>query len=535
MKKLVTLFFLISISVLPFSAVSGASGYRPKALIPVTPPAPVPTNEERWSELARRRAEVAKQMADNSILVLFSAEPKLYANDVNYVYRQENNLYYLTGLKQDNATLVIVKDGGTVNDYLFVPKRNPAREAWNGKMYSNDEVMTISGLKTIVNASELDAFLSSVKAKTVFSKGGVSVPASLKHLYLLLPENNGDDDGKKNYSHEFEWAKELANITVDPETEDITYATTSGYNILNAQPIFASLRLVKSPYELKMLQHAIDISTEAHLHGMAAVGQAKWEYEVQAEVEYIFRLRNADFWGYPSIVGCGANATTLHYEESQGPVKPGDVLLMDVGAEYEHYSADVTRTFPVNGKFSKKQAEIYRIVYDAQEAAAKAAKPGASLEDIENASANTVATGLAKLGLITAADATFDYKRRDGTIMQLPQVRLWFIHGNSHWLGMNVHDVGDYSTVLKPGMTFTNEPGIYLREDSLDYVADTPANRAMLERIRPAYESYKNIGVRIEDDMLITNTGVEWMTSKLPRKLEDVEAFMAAARRKMRA
>ncbi len=240
------------------------------------------------------------------------------------------------------------------------------------------------------------------------------------------------------------------------------------------------------------------------------------EYEVQAEVEYIFRKRNADFWGYPSIVGCGPNATTLHYEESSGPVRPGELILMDVGAEYDHYTADVTRTFPVNGKFTKEQADIYRVVYDAQEAVAKAAKPGATMSELGDIAASVIKDGLFKLGLITDKNSR--------------QFGIFYMHGFGHWLGMNVHDVGRYGAPLRPGMTFTNEPGIYVREDALNYLPDTPENKAFIEKVRPAFEKYKNIGVRIEDDMLITDTGVEWMTGNLPRKLEDVETFISKAR-----
>lgn len=252
------------------------------------------------------------------------------------------------------------------------------------------------------------------------------------------------------------------------------------------------------------------------MRAMAAAAKAHMEYEVQAEVEYTFRRRNADYWGYPSIVGCGPNATTLHYEESEGPVKPGQLLLMDVGAEYDHYTADVTRTFPVNGKFSNEQADIYRIVYAAQEAAAAAAKPGATMRDLSDAANAVIKDGLFKLGLIT--DKNSD------------QFRVWYMHGLGHWLGMNVHDVGRNGIYLKPGMTYTNEPGIYIREDALNYLPDTPQWKEFAEKVRPAFERYKNIGVRIEDDMLITNNGVEWMTKELPRKLEDVEAFIAKSR-----
>jgi Xaa-Pro aminopeptidase len=246
------------------------------------------------------------------------------------------------------------------------------------------------------------------------------------------------------------------------------------------------------------------------MRSWATVGKASQEYEVQAEVEYTFRRRNADFWGYPSIVGCGPNATTLHYVESQGEIKKGDLLLMDVGAEYDHYTADITRTFPVNGKFSKEQAEIYQIVFDAQEAAAKATKPGATMQQVSAAANEVITAGLLKLGLITAPT----------------QTRIWYMHGLGHWLGMNVHDVGR-GGVLQAGMVFTNEPGIYVREDALANLPDTPENRAFIEKVRPAFEKYKNIGVRIEDDMLVTPTGVEWMTKELPRSIADIENFMA--------
>ena len=238
------------------------------------------------------------------------------------------------------------------------------------------------------------------------------------------------------------------------------------------------------------------------------------EYEVQAEVEYTFRRRNADFWGYPSIVGCGPNATTLHYEEASGPVTPGSLILMDVGAEYQHYTADVTRTFPVNGKFSKEQAEIYQIVYDAQEAAAKATKPGATMQEVSGAASTVIKDGLFRLGLITDKNSE--------------QYRIWYMHGLGHWLGMNVHDVGSGST-LKAGMVFTNEPGIYIREDALSYLPDSPKSQEFVAKVRPAFEKYKNIGVRIEDDMLVTATGADWLTKNLPRRMDEIESFMALA------
>lgn len=549
MRKFLTLLFLTSLAAFPLGAAAKPAKKPARKVILATPLAPASSDEERWAELARRRSEVAKQMADKSMLVLFSTAPRLYTNDVNYVYRQENNLYYLTGLKQANATFVMTKNGQDVREYLFIPKRSPQQETWTGKMYSTEEVNDASGIQTVIDSTELDAFLKAVKDEKPFSsKNGTSIPNDIENLYLLLPTYSWDEDATREFPREIEWAADFSKAVVDEKTTAIKYESKGDYKIHSAFPIFGALRHIKSPYELKRLQHAIDITTEAQMRSMAIVGRAKMEYEVQAEVEYTFRRRNADFWGYPSIVGCGANATTLHYEESQGPIVSGNLLLMDVGAEYDHLTADVTRTFPVRGKFSPAQADIYRIVYNAQNAAAAATKPGATMQQVSAAANKVIQAGLAKLGLITGVGDFVPSTIKEvpdgkGGVVKTgyPQYAIWYMHGLGHWLGMNVHDVSGPiapgahpgSTKLKAGMTFTNEPGIYIREDALNYFEDTPENRVFLDKIRAAFEKYKNIGVRIEDDMLVTETGVDWMTKKLPRKLEDIEAFMARAPREV--
>lgn len=512
-KNLLAIMSLLAFSASVVPAVNVEKTDVPAKAIIAAPPAPKFTDAERQTELARRRTEVFKRMEPNSAMILWSAEVRNYAGDVDFMYRQENNLFYLTNLKQQNATLVLVKIGENAQEFLFLPKRNPSRETWNGKMYSNEEASRLSGVKTILDSSELPAFLESFKAKKPFTLNGVTVPGTIANAYFMLPESENDDLGIAEFRRENEYAKSL-----------------TGYKIVNARSgandIFGDLRLVKSPYELKLLQHAVDISTEAHMRAMATGKRVKWEYETQAEIEYVFRRRNADYWGYPSIVGCGPNATTLHYVESQGEVKPESLLLMDVGAEYDHYTADVTRTFPTSGKFTKEQAEIYQIVYDAQEAAAKTIKPGAKFTEPSRAATRVIREGLAKLGLITAPDATYETSF-NGMPSKQYQANLWFMHGWGHWLGMNVHDVGAYNAAFKPGMVMTNEPGIYVREDALDYLPDTPANKEFLAKIKPVFEKYKNIGVRIEDDMLVTENGVEWMTKKLPRSIVDIESFMA--------
>ena len=495
-------------------------------VIKVAPPAPVFDDKERLAELAQRRSSVAQKIGPRAVMILFSTEPRVYANDVDYEYRQENNLYYLTNLKQRGATLVLLPGNSQTPEILFVPKRDPAAETWTGHMYSPQEAFELSGIKEIWSATEFEPFISAFRnrqayrpkddkifktsviataqpAPTGFENLFEAAAKNEAELYMLVPRS-ADREYKLEQRFAGDWPK-----------------ASGGFSIKNAMPIFAEMRLSKSPMELRLLQHAIDITIEAQERAWAAAGTAKWEYEVDAQVAYTFKLRNADHWGYPSIVGCGPNATTLHYVESQGAIKPGDLLLMDVGAEYGHYTADVTRTFPVNGKFSPAQAEIYRVVYDAQEAVARATRPGSTLSDVNRAGTEVIKEGLLKLGLITNKNSE--------------QYRIWFMHGTSHWLGMNVHDVGGASKFVA-GAVFTNEPGIYVRPDALDYVPygwNPQEWEKFKTAVRPAFEKYKSIGVRIEDDMLVTADGVKWMTEALPRKLEEIEDFIARARREL--
>jgi Xaa-Pro aminopeptidase len=508
---------LIALGLVSFGAASFRSfavGHDPASpMIRITPPAPAIVEKDRLAELVSRRARVSEKIGAKAVMVLFSGEPRVYARDVDYQFRQENNLYYLTGLKQTNATLVLMPSNAATPAILFLPRRDPGAETWTGHMYSPEEAADRSGVREIWEASEFTPFITALKnhqgyrpapdkvlmSSAMATGAGIAANETLSELYLLTAGGRED----KEYAHEQRFAAEWAKAP-------------AGFAVHDAGPIFGEMRLRKSPIELQLMQHAIDISTEAHERAWANAAKAQWEYEVDAEVAYTFKLRNADNWGYPDIVGCGPNATTLHYEESQGPVKSGELLLMDVGAEYEHYSADVTRTFPVSGKFSPAQAAVYQIVYDAQEALAKASRPGATMSDVQRAGTEVIKDGLFKLGLITDKNSL--------------QYRLWFMHGTSHLLGMNVHDVGSPAR-LEPGMVFTNEPGIYVRLDALENLPQTPENKKFIAAIMPAFEKYKGIGVRIEDDMLITPDGVRWMTEALPRKISDIESFIAKARR----
>ena len=497
------------------------------AVIRVAPAAPVFDEKERLVELAQRRARVAQNIGPKSLLILFSGESRVYANDVDYPFRQENNLFYLTNLKQEGATLVLLPGNSQTPEILFLPRRNPAAETWTGHMYSPQEANQISGVKEIWEAREFKPFIEALQNRQPYRPKTENILLSDLPADTKMANGNGfepllDAAGKNEASIYMLMTRTQESREYRQEQRFATdwVKTASGFSIKNVWPIFVDMRLKKSPMELRLLQHAIDISTEAHERAWAIAGEAKWEYEVDAVMAYTFKLRNADSWGYPDIVGCGPNATTLHYEESQGPVTPGSLLLMDVGAEYGHYSSDITRTFPVNGKFSPAQAAIYQVVYDAQEAVARASKPGATLSDVNRAGTEVIKDGLLKLGLTTDRNSEYQH-------------RIWFMHGTSHWIGMNVHDVGG-GAKFEPGMTFTNEPGIYVRLDALDHMPigwkqeDWDKFKAA---VRPAFEKYKGIGVRIEDDMLITDTGVKWMSEALPRKLSDIEEFIAKARK----
>lgn len=501
----------------------------------IAPPAPKISEADRLAELAKRRQEVMKRMGDKSIMVLFSTEPRVYTLDVDYPYRQENNLYYLTGIKQDGAVLVLIPSAKKTREILFIPERNPRRETWTGHMLSNEEAQQTSGIREIWDMKLLNSFLATLapRAEAALIKRGPTpkpmadlaaqwqtefqsfietVKADQGELFLLTPQ--GPD--VREYRQEYELAESLKNAN-------------TGLKLRVAHPVFAELRLMKSPWEVKLLQHAVDITAEAFHRVFAITAPGTFEYEVQAEFEYTFKRRGADNWGYPCIVGSGANATTLHYETNRDQMGDSGLLLMDCAAEFDHYSADITRTIPINGKFTKEQADIYRIVYEAQEEAIKLIRPGISLSTsggalgrnpIYTRSADIIKEGLLRLGLITSKDND--------------EYRNWFMHGSTHWIGMNVHDVGDYRTPLAPGMVFTVEPGIYIRPDALDVMPKTPENERFIKAVRPAFEKYKGIGIRIEDDVLVTNGAPVVMSASIPRKLEDVEATMARLKQEYR-
>lgn len=498
----------------------------------IAPPPPKIADNDRITELRARRLEVMKRMGDRALLVLLSTEPRVYNNDTDYPYRQENNLYYLTGIKQEDATLVLIPGAKRTREILFVPRRNPAQETWTGHMLSFEEARARSGIEDVRDQALLKGFLSLIAPRLEQPLGAAKLETELSERWTddfqtligAVKANEGEifllNPSVPN-SREFRQEQEFANRVT---------TASAGLMVKPAQPIFSEMRLRKSAWELNLMQHAVDITSEAFHRVFAAAAPGIYEYEIQAEFEYTFRRRNADNWGYPCIVGAGANATTLHYITNQDRLGDGSLLLMDCAAEYDHYSADITRTIPISGKFTKEQAEIYRIVYEAQQEAIKVTRPGGmvntrhdpniSPDSIHGRATEVVKDGLLRLGLITSKSNN--------------EYRIWFMHGTSHWLGMSVHDVGDYSKPLAPGMVLTVEPGIYIRPDALDVLPKTPETERFIKAVRPAFEKYKGIGVRIEDDVLVTENGPKVMSAAIPSKLEELETTIAKLRQELR-
>jgi Xaa-Pro aminopeptidase len=459
------------------------------------------------AELAKRRQEVSKSIGKNSVLVVFSAPEQPKTGDVSYEYRQSNSLYYLTGISQPGTTLVLMPGNPTRSEFIFVSDRDPSDETWTGKILSHEEVKQISGIQNVFSSGRFEEFVDSVFNQQPFD------------VYRYVPSREFDEffkvlsDGQAMLYLVVEQKPGLnGKLTEETKFANKIRERFIGISIRDAWPILTRLRQIKSDYELKMLKEAIDITGEALQKAYRTAKAGAWEYEVEAVIEETFKRRNAFDWAFPSIVASGPNATTLHYEQSQRQMKDGELLLMDLGAEYQYYAADITRTIPVNGKFSTEQAEIYNIVLEAQEASMKAVKPGAALPQVHLAGTEVVKQGLKKLGLIT--DTTGD------------QYKIWFMHGVSHWLGMDVHDTGERWRSLEPGMVFTIEPGIYLRSDALDYLSATPENEKFKAAVRPAFEKYKNIGVRIEDDVAVTADGYEMLSGRAPRTIAEIEEAM---------
>jgi Xaa-Pro aminopeptidase len=449
-------------------------------------------------ELAARRAAIVADMPDGALVALGAHEP---AQDyLSFV--QSPSFYYLTGFKEPDAALVVVKQGGHVtSSTMFVQPRLPSREVWTGARLGVEGIGRLTGMqgRSVADlAKVLDSLArSGIRFSVVGDFGGAAAGNPL-----------------------------LATRSPDEQIFDHLKAAHAGVQVVPVNDAVEALRGTKSPTEQAFIRQAVDITVMAQREAMAAIEPGMNEFEIQALIEYTFRRNGADRPSFSTIVGSGPNSTTLHYNLDDRYIQAGEVIVMDIGASYKGYAADVTRTVPASGTFSPEQRAVYEIVRAAQAAAERQAKLGASARLMTDSSSAVLAGGLARLGLIESPTATYDCVANDPN-RQCPQYRLYYMHGLGHGIGLEVHDPDQYylTGVIAPGSAFTIEPGIYVREHVLEEMPDSPHNREIAAKLRAAVQRYRNIGVRIEDDYVATEKGVEWI-SRAPREIDEVEAAM---------
>ena len=458
-------------------------------------------------DLSARRARLIERLGPNALAVFWSAEPKVYSLDTDYEFRQDSDMLYLTGIAQEGAILVLMPGNRTQKEILFVREPNPRREHWNGHGLTKEEATAQSGIKKVYYAGEFESFLTAMFNRRPYGLRRSEITDEYDTFFDAVGANRAALALRLG-------ARPAPSEPLTPVYEFAARTRDRFVNVtfVDTLPMIADLRQIKTPYEQTLLEKSAIISGQAHMAGMAAAAPGKFEYQVEAAIEQVYLANGAMSWGYPSIVGSGPNATILHYSESSRQMQAGELLLVDAAANYQGYTVDITRTYPVSGTFSEAQKELYSLVLAAQEAAMQAAKIGGKTADIEKASEAVVKAGLLKMGLIT--DATG------------PQFRTWYTHGICHWIGMDVHDVGDYQKPLAAGMAFTIEPGIYVRPQALDNLEDTPENRTFKEKVASAVEKYKGMGVRIEDSFLLTSNGLKRLSETTPRTIEEIERYL---------
>jgi Xaa-Pro aminopeptidase len=459
---------------------------------------------ELSDDVKARRARVMEKLGPDAMLILWSAPSQRYSMDIDYEYRQDSNLYYLTGLTQENTILVLMPGNRTQRELLFVKDRNPAREQWTGTLLTPEEAKSQTDVDRVFRSSQFDEVIAGILNRQPV--GGDDDPIDASPFYEALSA------GRARVALALGPRQLNAPLTPELEFAQKIRERYVGFQVSDASRILNDLRAVKTQYEQRILTRSVEISGEAQMAGMRAAHPGVYEYEVLAAIEAVQKGRGAVSWSYPSIVGSGPNATILHYPRGERQMQSGDLLLVDAACNYGYMAADITRTYPVSGTFSPLHKDIYRIVLQAQNEAMAVARPGVSLQDVHNKTVEVIKAGLLKLGLI--ADTTGD------------QYKMWYPHGASHFLGIDVHDVGDRKGPLAPGMAFTIEPGIYIRQTALDALPRTPANNALIEKIQPAVKKYADIGVRVEDSFLLESTGLRRLSSAVPRTIEEIEAFL---------
>jgi Xaa-Pro aminopeptidase len=453
------------------------------------------------AEYASRRAGRVSGL-DSGVVVAFGA-----SDPVNYwpTFFQSPHFYYLTGFAESDAVLLMVKRGDSTSATLHIPTRSPMRERYDGARTRAVELEKKVGIP--------GADIARLKP-VVDSLAGAGLP-----FYVVTDAQTGDY---------------VANDTLTRGGRFLSQLRQAHPFLVmhSLDTLVNRLRSRKSPAEIALLRRATEISDRAHREAMKAAAPGCGEYEIQALLEGTFRRFGGDRPGYGSIVGSGPNATILHYQENGRVMREGELLLIDAATSFGHYSSDITRTMPVSGRFTPAQRELYQIVRDAQEAFVRQIRPDVSYDVASDSGKAVVARGLLRLGLIASADGKIDppegMRCPDGGCVQL---QLFALHGfGGHGNGVEVHDPARYYQEIDDrfgvGDVFTVEPGIYVSPELLASLPDTPNNRALLARIRPAVEKYRHMGVRIEDVYALTERGLEWLSKGSPREIAQIEALM---------
>ncbi len=434
------------------------------------------------AEYARRRKALMEQMEPNSIAILPAAAVAIRNRDVEHVYRQDSDFQYLSGFPEPEAVIVLIP-GREYGEYvLFCRERNPERELWDGLRAGQDGAMREYGADDAFPITDIDDILP-------------GLIEGRDRVYSSMGSNPEFD------RHVMEWINVIrskAHLGAQPPKEFVAL-----------DHLLHDMRLYKSAAEVKVIREAAQISARAHVRAMQASRAGLYEFSLEAELDYEFRKGGAKMPAYGSIVASGRNACILHYQENDAPLKDGDLVLIDAGCEIDCYASDITRTFPVSGKFSAEQKAIYEVVLKSQEAAFAAIKPGNHWNQAHEATVRVITEGLVELGLLRGAV---------DELIAAEAYKAFYMHRAGHWLGMDVHDVGEYKVggewrVLEAGMALTVEPGIYV----------SPDNQTVAKK-------WRGIGVRIEDDVVVTKKGCEILTGDVPKTVAEIEALMAAAR-----
>ena len=433
----------------------------------------------KYREMKLRRKELMAQMEPNSIALLAAAPPRVRNSDAEYLYRQNSDFHYLTGFTEAQALLALIPGRKQGEVVLFCQEKDKAKELWHGTLMGPDVARQELEIDDAFPVDDMDDILP-------------GLIEGRDRVYYSMGKDDRFDDQVMN------WVKVIrskAKMGAHPPGE-----------FLMLDHLLHELRLIKSTREIKLMQQAAKISAEGHKRAMAYCRPGIKEYELEAELLYAFTRNGSRAPAYTSIVATGDNACILHYIENNAEVKSGDLVLIDAGCEYEHYASDITRTFPANGKFSPEQKAIYNIVLKAQLAAIEAIRPGVPWDEPHNISVKIITQGLVRLGIL---------KGRPSQLIKSEAYKDFYMHRIGHWIGMDVHDVGDYKIdddwrLLEPGMVTTVEPGIYI----------SPSNRKVPKK-------WRGIGVRIEDDVLITKNGNNVLSAGIPKTVQEIESFMA--------